>query len=111
MEYALFAVLMVGCIFAAIEMIRLLAHALLPTRRNTNILTVMPISGRMDDIEYIVRGIIEQKNWTDEKHSGKIILLDLGAEEETVRICKSFAEENVMVELFTPSELEKYLKK
>ena len=111
MEYMLFAVVMIGCIFAVIEIIHVIVQYILPPKKVSDTITVMPITGRMDDVEYVVRGLLWQKNWSDIKSNGKIILLNLGADDETISVCKNFADENEMVELFTPIELEKYLKK
>lgn len=111
MEFALFALLMIGCIFAVIEITRALMQYILLTKKTPNTITVMPISGRIDDVEYIVRGLMWKKNWTDDNIPEKIILLDLGADDETVSICKSLAEDNELIEFYSPQELENYLKK
>lgn len=111
MDSVIFSLILIGCIFAVVEIVRQISHYILSSRKNISSITVMPVSGRMDDVEYVVRGLLWQKNWSELKNYGKIILLDLGADDETVRICQSFAEENELIEFFTPSELENYLKK
>ena len=111
MEFTLFALLMICCIFAVIEITRAIMQHILMTKKMANTITVMPINGRIDDIEYIVRHLMWKSSWEDDFSPQKIIILNLGADEETVNICKCLCEDNHMIKFCTLEELEEYLKK
>ena len=111
MEFTIFTLTMICCIFAVIEITRAIMQYVLMAKKRTNTITVMPINGKIDDIEYIVRHLMWKNSWGDDYTTQKIIILDLGADEETVSICKCLCEENQMIKFCTPKELEEYLKK
>ena len=107
MEYTLFAILIIFFIVVIIEFIKIITKNFLTGKKGTDIITVLPISGRIEDVEYLIRQLMWKSNW--EKTSQKLILLDLGADDETVGICKNLCKDNILLKFFTPKELEEFL--
>ena len=107
MEYTLFAILTIFSIIVVIEFTKIITRYFLANKKETDIITVLPISGRIEDVEYLIRQLMWKSNW--EKSSQKLILLDLGADDETVGICKNLCKDNLSLKFFTPRELEEFL--
>ena len=107
MEYTLFTILILFSIFVVIEFTRIITKYFLKNKKEADIITVFPISGRIEDVEYLIRQLMWKSNW--EKSSQKLILLDLGADDETVGICKNLCRDNLSLKFFTPRELEEFL--
>lgn len=54
------------------------------------IITVIPIKGHCENIEYRIRCAYERANWSSENHH--IICLDKGMDDETRRLCSKICE-------------------
>lgn len=107
MEYALFALFMIACIFAAIELVRLMVRYLTVWKAAPKVVVALPVRGKMEDVEYQVRGLLLKCGW--ENCGGKLLLVDLGADEETLDICRRLCQEDSRLELCLASQLEERL--
>ncbi len=111
MKFAIFAIMMIGCIFAIIEITRAIMQYILFSKEHTDdIITVVPVTGKINDIEFIVRNLVWRSNWNSEDSTAKIILLDLGADEDAVNICRKLSEKNYFIEFLSPQEFENFLE-
>jgi hypothetical protein len=108
-EYIIFALLLISCIFAAIEAVRIYTKLYLSSKRSFGVLTVVPLFGGGNDAEYIVRSLIWKSNWKECCLMEEIVLLDLGVDEETALICQKLSEENSFVYFLKPEELKDFL--
>ena len=108
MENILFAILIIFSIFVVIEFTNIITKYFLSNKKDTQIITVLPIRGKIEDVEYLIRQLMWNSNW--EKSSQIIILLDLGADDETVEICKNICKDNIALKFLNPKELEEYLQ-
>lgn len=54
------------------------------------IITVIPIKGHCENIEYRIRCAYERANWSSENHH--IICLDKGMDDETRRLCSKICD-------------------
>lgn len=54
------------------------------------IITVIPIKGHCENIEYRIRCAYEKANWSSENHH--IICLDKGMDDETRRLCSKICD-------------------
>lgn len=54
------------------------------------IITVIPIKGHCENVEYRIRCAYERANWSSENH--RIICLDKGMDDETRRLCSKICD-------------------
>lgn len=106
MQYFFFAILMIGFIFAGIWLARILTHDFLFHGAKNRIL-VLPLEGEVSDIEFTVHNLLLKTCWEEFMVSG-IVLLNLGAGEETLSICQKLCNDSEFLTLLVPSELENY---
>lgn len=60
---------------------------------------VLPLQGKQENIEYIIRSIISNQNSYFSKCKLKIFCLDLNADEETKKICNLLARDYDFIKL------------
>lgn len=65
---------------------------------------VLPITGEVENIEEILRTVKTEADWNN-TYAKKIVLLNNGARQETINICKKFCEDNPLFTLITKEEL------
>lgn len=109
MEYTLFALFMILCVIAAIEIIQGLVKWIFASKSPDKSIIIFPVKGTCEDIEYIVRYL----NWKCGNEpfdfAEKILLVDMGADNETVTLCKKLCEDYETVGFCKSSEIEEYL--
>ncbi len=108
-EYIIFAMLLISCIFAVIEAVRIYAKIYLSSKIKFGALTVIPLFDGGNDVEYIVRSLMWKLNWKECCLREEIVLLDLGVDEETALVCKKLSEDNGFVYFLKPDELKDFL--
>lgn len=109
MEYTLFALFMILCVIAAIELIQGLVKWIFVSKSPARSIIIFPVKGACIDIEYIVRYLNwkcgnELKDSTD-----NILLVDMGADSETVSLCEKLCDDYETVAFCKSSEIEEYL--
>ena len=62
---------------------------------------VLPLQGKQENIEYIIRSIISNQNSYFSKCKLKIFCLDLNADEETKKICNLLARDYDFIKLIS----------
>lgn len=110
MDYALFALFMIMCIIISMEIIQGLLRWIFREKTAPEMITVFPIRGGCTDVEYIVRYLMWKKENLENPDTEKIILADLGADEETVLMCKKLMEDFPAVEFCKGDELSSRLQ-
>lgn len=101
MEYFLLAGLFVCCFFAVTTAVKKLIDYLLRPKCSTFAVTVIPVRSGDNGIEYAVRSLASECR--------EIILLDLGADEEQLEICRCLGKEIPYAVLLTPDYLAEYI--
>ncbi len=110
MEPLIYSIIIIGSVLLIVCLIKLITTAFLTKRvRMSCIVTLIPVSGKMDDIEFTVRSILWSKNW-DNYISYNILLVTLDCPDETYKICEKLCEEYEPVNMCKPSELESFIK-
>lgn len=62
---------------------------------------VLPLQGRQENIEYVIRSIISNQNSYFSKCRLKIFCLDINADEETKKICNLLARDYNFIKLIS----------
>lgn len=70
---------------------------------------IIPISGEMEDIEYIIRRTQYRYSKIHEKLK-TIIILDIGASKETLEICRQMSEVMENIRICSLSELKDFVR-
>ena len=73
-------------------------------------ITVLKLRGSEKNIEYIVRNLIAGQSCSTRSDNYKIILLDRGADDETMHICNYLCEELPCVTLCKDNEFEQVMR-
>lgn len=69
---------------------------------------IIPISGHHEDIEYLTRSVIERSGWCSGKTSFDIILLNCGADEETLELCRQICNHDESILLVDREDISSY---
>lgn len=77
---------------------------------NENVVTLIPIYGHIEEIEMTLRNAISSAKWFGRAENRRIVCLNLGADDETYKICKIFSEEYDSVELYSLDEFNKVME-
>lgn len=115
METALFALLLIACIFGAIELVRWLTNWFACRRLLPKEWILLPIRGEMEDVEYVIRSLLWKSAWGESGNgmtcSPHILIVDMGMSEETRAVCEKMAEDFSSLEICLPGELIARLEK
>lgn len=68
---------------------------------------IIPISGHHEDIEYLTRSISERSSWCS-KTGFNIILLNCGADEETLELCRTICNHDENIVLLDTNNIASY---
>ncbi|NLP26150.1 MAG: hypothetical protein GX365_02205 [Clostridiales bacterium] len=100
MDSFLITVVLLLCTVIAIQVINIIAKFFYSENSiGEDSIIVIPIKKHENAIEFKLRNIIRHVMWRDDKKAIKILLLDVGADIETLNICKKICEEQAFVEL------------
>lgn len=75
-----------------------------------HIVTLIPVYGHVEEIEMTLRNAISSAKWFRCTENRQIVCLNLGADDETYRICKIFSEEYNSVEIYSLDEFNKVME-
>lgn len=70
--------------------------------------TMIPVKGEMNDLERIVRFVESCSLWDYYPQNSRLILLDMGVDEETKRLCQVLSEKYENVAFCTRQEVTEY---
>lgn len=106
MEPLFYSVILVGTVIFIVTAVKAITAYLLPKKDvGLCLVTIIPISGNNENIEYTVRKLLWNNNLG--KCAGQHILLVLiNADEETYKICEKLCEEYQSVTLCNSCDLE-----
>ena len=88
-----------------LELIGYFCRWMLRPRRMYRFYTMIPISGHMEDAEQILRWAFSTMRWDYWSHANWLLILDLGADEETLEICRTFCSRESGASILTPHQL------
>ncbi len=79
--------------------------------QNQHLISIVPLSGHVEKIEYIIRSMLIQFQQTNIVNSQPyIIIIDMGIDDETKKICCLFAEKNNNISICKQDELPSFIK-
>lgn len=110
MNYTLISILIICSIIAIIEFTEILTNCFLKNKKEQRIITILPIRGRMEDVEYSIRQLLWKNKWINDSNFKYLILLDLGADDETASICNSICKDNLFIKFYNSQELQNFLE-
>lgn len=77
---------------------------------NESVIMLIPVCGHKEEIEMIIRNAISNVKWFGSMKNRHIVCLNLGADDETYKICEIFSEEYDSVELYSLAEFNKVME-
>ena len=95
---------LVGCL----QCIRWAVLKLLSPRSKEAGIWVLPLSGRREDAEYLIRGLITRRRW--ETVGGEAVVLDAGLDPESREIARRLCGQSGGLRLMTAEEFMKFVK-
>ena len=87
------------------ETCRLLLMWLLKPEKIAESVLLIPLSGHVEDAEYLLRGAAEPFRWEKHKQPRRFICVDGGMDRETLEICRCLQKELPFLEICRPEEL------
>jgi len=94
-------------IIGIIEVFRLLSLIILRTKDNSSVMIIVPISGKDEKAEFLLRNAVAKIKWLGAAGSKKIICLDINMDPETRKICEIIKNEYEFIEICCSEELNK----
>ncbi|MCL2488084.1 MAG: hypothetical protein FWE80_05305 [Oscillospiraceae bacterium] len=94
---------LVGCLHC----IRWIVLKLLSPRAKETGIWVLPLTGRREDTEYVIRGLISRRRW--DCFRGEAVLLDAGLDPESREIARRLCEEYGGLRLMAADEFMKFV--
>ncbi|GAA6513724.1 hypothetical protein [Merdimmobilis hominis] len=67
--------------------------------------TMIPVSGHMEDAEQVLRWAFSTMRWDYWANANWLLILDMGADEETLAICRAFCTQESGARILTPQQL------
>ena len=67
--------------------------------------TLVPVTGHMEDTEQLLRWAFSTMRWDDWTNANCLLILDMGADEETLDICRAFCSQEGGAFVLTPQQL------
>jgi len=109
MEAAIFSAILLVAILFIICIVKIVSKGFLFKNGELScFITLIPVNGKNEEIEYTVRSLLWDKAWG--KYTGQYILLVLiDCDAETYKICEKLSEEFESVSFCKSSELESFI--
>lgn len=100
-----------GIVFVAETALLILDFCVMKKKREQNMLPyiIIPVFSGMKCLEYVVREVIWRYRKAD-CCSREVILLNIGADEELMMICRKLAQDNQPITICSKKELQKKLQ-
>lgn len=99
-------ILLILTLLGIVYCIRLCILAMLTPPKELKMSLVIPVSGHIENIEYIVRCAIERKRWYVGRDRMEIILLDCGMDDDTIKLCNEACKEYGYIKIQRPEMLK-----
>lgn len=109
MKTTIIAIVICAAAFVAIEVIKLLLKTLLRPKAVGHIVTLIPVYAGSTELEMLARKISASRFDEDGIQIDRVILVDLGADTEVLKICKKLCND-CGFELKKPADLPELLK-
>ena len=109
MEYVLFSILGILSVLGLVLLMRQLQQFFLCPKRKCTAVTVLPVTGQMPELELQLRGLYADLQWNTACRP-VLLLVDMGAKQEELRICQAFCREHQEVRLCRIGELTRAME-
>lgn len=107
-EKILLVIVLLLSLYGCTELIRYAVLRILKPYRQYSGVLVLPIKGHHDDIEYLVRTVTTQSDWTADM-TRSVLLVDEGMDKETREAAESICIQYNHVHFGKPEEIEKMI--
>lgn len=94
-------------IFGLVELLGILDRRFTIFRNDYKVYSIVPIKGHVTEMEYMVEDVVKNLEQADRAFHHKIVLLDMGADEETLKICELALREREEIQLVKEEDLDR----
>lgn len=109
-EAIAYTVLLFAAAVGFVHLFGVLENKLLFRKRKTSVISVIPLSGRVEEIELLVRDLLSLKHRNQLKQDA-IVLVDVGMDDETRDICEKMSKDNSGIVVCDDCQLENLLQR
>ena len=92
-------------ILGLVEVVRLITLMIFRTKKDRNVMMVVPICGHSDEVEFLIRSAAARIQWMGAGYQ-RILCVDCGMDEETRKICRMIQKDYPFIEFCSMSEFE-----
>ena len=85
-EAIAYAVLLFAAVIGFVHLFGALERRLLFRKRKSSVISVIPLSGHVEEMELLVRDLLSSQRWNRAQQDA-IVLVDVGLDVETRNIC------------------------
>ncbi|MCL2088821.1 MAG: glycosyltransferase family 2 protein [Oscillospiraceae bacterium] len=96
--YVAYGFILFSAVIGLAEIIGFIERKLMCCKTERELVSVIPLRGRVENVEQMLRDALTQLRWQG-CSSTKIIVIDLGIDDETKEICRLFADESGSVKI------------
>lgn len=88
-----YIILLLAAVIGFAHVIGIIQRKIIFGGKDLHLVSVMPLSGHIEDVELIVRGLISRQRWNHRRTCTTIVLVDAGMDEETREICERISKD------------------
>lgn len=96
-------------VWGLVDLVRRVEEYLLNCREKRYHITVIPLQGHVENVEYIVRSAVSEVTAKSHCISGEVVLVDNGVDNETMALCKNMCKEVNSVVLCDPFNVKEVI--
>lgn len=106
MNYIIYGIILVAAVIGLTEIVSWVERKIVFGKQRLNIISVVPLSGKIENVELVVRNAVSNVRWNKAAKDARVILLDMGMDHETERICHMICSDINNVSVYTQEELK-----
>ncbi|WP_069988193.1 hypothetical protein [Massilioclostridium coli] len=107
MSYILYTVILIAAVIGLVEIFGWIEQKIVFGKQKLNMVWILPLSGKIDNVELMVRNVINQARWNKNSKNSQIILLNMGMDVETEQICQMICQDMNHAQLYTQDEFQR----
>lgn len=109
MVYVIISIVVIVFVISIICLVKVVSRNVTRTRKDSyKVISVIPLMGKCDDVEYRVRSVIWGDTWND-ICVHKIVLAVGNCDEDTKKICSKLSEEYQCVEVCDIAKINSFI--
>lgn len=109
-EAIAYAVLLFAAVIGFVHLFGALERRLLFRKRKSSVISVIPLSGHVEEMELLVRDLLSSQRWNRAQQDA-IVLVDVGLDVETRNICEKITKDHSGIVLCDDCQLKNLLQR